>query len=119
MYSASHVAVDKGLGFDFSGIADLVKTALPAGLQIFQQQAQLKQIQAMQKTNQMYGYVPQSPAVYGQSYGILPMSQVLQSQPTFPGQPMYAQPSSGIGTGTMLSIGAAAVVGVLAFKLLR
>ena len=112
MYSASSVAVDKGLGFDFSGIADLVKTALPVGLNIFQQQTQLKQIKAMNQS----GYI-QSPGVYGQQYGILPMSQALQPQPTFGGQ--YMQPSSGIGTGTMLAIGAAAVVGLLAFKLMR
>ena len=112
MYSASSVAVDKGLGFDFSGIADLVKTALPVGLNIFQQQTQLKQIKAMNQS----GYI-QSPGVYSQQYGILPMSQALQPQPTFGGQ--YMQPSSGIGTGTMLAIGAAAVVGLLAFKLMR
>lgn len=112
MYSASSVAVDKGLGFDFSGIADLVKTALPVGLNIFQQQTQLKQIKAMQQP----GYI-QSPGVYGQTYGQLPLSQYLQPQPTFGGQ--YMQPSSGIGTGTMLAIGAAAVVGLLAFKLMR
>jgi len=112
MYSASSIAVDKGLGFDLSAIADLVKSALPVGLNIFQQQTQLKQIKAMNQSGFM-----QSPGVYGQSYGILPMSQALQPQPTFGGQ--YAQPSSGIGTGTILSIAAAAVVGILAFKLMR
>ena len=113
MYSASSVAVDKGLGFDFSGIADLVKTALPVGLNIFQQQTQLKQIKAMNQS----GYM-QQPGAYGQGYGqLLPFSTAMQSQPTFGGQ--YIQPSSGIGTGTMLAIGAAAVVGLLAFKLMR
>jgi hypothetical protein len=121
MYSNSSIAVDKklpaegtdkGLGFDFSGIANLVKSALPVGLNIFQNQAQLKQIKAMQRS----GYT-QSPGVYGNQYGILPMSQVLQPQPTFGGQ--YAQPSTGIGTGTMLAIGGAVVVGLLAFKMLR
>lgn len=113
MYSASSVAVDKGLGFDFSGIADLVKTALPVGLNIFNQQMQLKQVKALAAS----GYPAQSPGIYGQQYGILPMSQSLQPQPTFGGQ--YAQPSSGIGTGTMLAIGGALVVGILAFKLMR
>jgi hypothetical protein len=119
MYSRSDIAVDKvagvvdkGLGFDFSAITDLVKTALPVGLNIFQQQMQLKQVKVMQQP----GYI-QSPGVYGQQYGILPMSQTLQPQPTFGGQ--YTQPSSGIGTGTMLAIGAAAIVGLLAFKMLR
>ena len=112
MYSASSVAVDKGLGFDFSAIADLVKTALPVGLNIYSKQMELKQVKALSSG----GFV-QQPGVYGQAYGQLPMSQVMQSQPTFGGQ--YMQPSSGIGTGTMLAIGAAAVVGLLAFKLMR
>jgi hypothetical protein len=117
MYSRGDIAVDKGLGFDFSGIADLVKSALPVGLNIFQNQAQLKQIQTMQKAGYAGGYIQQSPGVYGQAYGQLPLSQYLQPQPTFGGQ--YAQPSSGMGTGTMLAIGAAAVIGLLAFKLIR
>ena len=113
MYSRGDIAVDKGLGFDFSAIADLVKTALPAGLNIYQNQMQLKQIKAIQQP----GYI-QSPSMYGQGYGqVLPFAQGLQAQPTFGGQ--YVQPSSGIGTGTMLAIGAAAVVGLLAFKLMR
>ena len=112
MYSRSDIAVDKGLGFDFSAIADMVKSALPVTLGIYQQQMQIKQIKAMQQP----GYM-QQPYTYGQQYGSLPMSQVLQSQPTFGGQ--YAQPSSGISTTTMLAIGAAAVVGILAFKMLR
>jgi hypothetical protein len=117
MYSSSQIAVDKGVGFDFSAISDLVKNALPVGLNIFQQQTQLKQIKAMQQAGYAGGFVPQSPGVYGQTYGQLPMSQVLQPQPTFGGQ--YAQPSSGISTTTMLAIGGAAVLGLLAFKLLR
>ena len=112
MYSRGDIAVDKGLGFDFSGIADLVKSALPATLNIYNNQMQLKQIKEMNQS----GYI-QQPSVYGQQYGILPMSQSLQPQPTFGGQ--YMQPSSGIGTGTILAIAGAAVVGILAFKLMR
>jgi hypothetical protein len=113
MYSASSVAVDKGLGFDFSGIADLVKAALPAGLNIYQNQMQLKQIKAIQQP----GYM-QQPYSYGQQYGILPMSQALQPQPTFGGQ--YVQPSSGMSGTTMALIGAATlVVGLIAFKALK
>jgi len=121
MYSVPSIAVDKGiamelpekgLGFDFSAISDLVKSALPVGLNIFNQQMQLKQIKAMQQP----GYM-QQPYSYGQQYGILPMSQAIQPQPTFGGQ--YTQPSSGIGTGTMLAIGGALVVGLLAYKLMR
>ena len=112
MYSRGDVAIDKGLGFDFSGIADLVKSALPATLNIYNNQMQLKQIKEMNKP----GYM-QQPYSYGQQYGILPMSQSLQAQPTFGGQ--YIQPSSGIGTGTILAIAGAAVVGLLAFKLMK
>jgi hypothetical protein len=113
MYSRGDVAVDKGLGFDFSAISDLVKSALPVGLNIFNQQMQLKQIKAMQQP----GYM-QQPYSYGQQYGILPMSQALQPQPTFGGQ--YVQPSSGMSGTTMALIGAATlVVGLIAFKALK
>lgn len=114
MYSSSKIAVDKGLGFDFSEIANLVKTALPVGLNIFSQQMQLKQVKALAAS----GYPAQSPGIYGQAYGQLPMSQVMQPQPTFGGQ--YAQPSSGMSGTTMALIGAAAlVVGLIAFKSLK
>lgn len=116
MYSRSDIAIDKGLGFDFSDIADLVKTALPVGMNIFNKQMELKKTKALISSGYAGGFVQQSPGVYGQAYGQLPMSQSLQPQPTFGGQ--YAQPSSGIGTGTMLAIGGAAVIGLLAFKLL-
>jgi hypothetical protein len=113
MYSRGDIAVDKGLGFDFSAIADLVKSALPVGLNIYSKQMELKQVKALSSG----GFV-QQPGTYGQGYGqLLPFSTAMQSQPTFGGQ--YMQPSSGIGTGTMLAIGATAVVGLLAFKLMR
>jgi hypothetical protein len=116
MYSNGSIAVDKGLGFDFSDISNLVKTALPAGLQIFSQQMQLNAIKRNPSVGMpVYGGY-QQPSVYGNNYGILPMSQALQPQPTF-GNP-YAQ-SSGMDTTTMLAIGAAAVIGILAFKMLR
>lgn len=113
MYSHSAVAVDKGLGFDFSEITNLVKNALPVGLNIFQQQMQLKQIKAMQQP----GYI-QSPGVYGQQYNILPMSKVLQPQPTI-GMPYYPQ-SRGMDTTTMLLIGGGVLIGGLVlFKALK
>ena len=115
MYSASSVAVDKGLGFDFSDITDLVKTALPVGLNIFNQQMQLRQVRALSAS----GYPAQSPGVYGQSFGgQLPLTSYLQPQPTFGGR--YVQPSSGMSSTSMALIGAATlVVGLLAFKLFR
>ncbi len=111
MYSSSRIAVDKGLGFDFSEITNLVKSALPVGLNIFQNQMQLKQIKAMGAAN------------YNAGYGVptigLPAAQMYGLQPTF-GQPGYiSPPSSGISTGTMLAIGGAIVAGLLAFKMLR
>lgn len=112
MYSASSVAVDKGLGFDLSNIANLVKSALPVGLNIYQNQMQLKQVKALAAS----GYPAQSPGVYGQAYGQLPMSQVMQPQPTFGGQ--YAQPSSGMSTSTMVMLGVGAVGVLLAAKML-
>lgn len=113
MYSSSKVAVDKGLGFDFSQITDLVKSAATTGLNIYQNQMQLKQVQALAKSGQGY---TQSPGVYGQQYGILPMSQVLQGQPTIGSQYIPQQPRSGMDTTTILLIGAAVVGGILVFK---
>ena len=114
MYSSSKVAVDKGLGFDFSQITDLVKSAATTGLNIYQNQMQLKQVKELAKSGQ--GYI-QSPGVYGQQYGILPMSQQLQPQPAF-GSPVYPMQSvsRGMDTTTMLLIGAAVIGGVLVFK---
>lgn len=116
MYSSSKVAVDKGLGFDFSQITDLVKSAATTGLNIYQNQLQVKQVQAMQKAGVNAGYM-QSPGVYGQPYGILPISQALQPQPAF-GSPVYPMQSMsrGMDTTTMLLIGAAVIGGVLVFK---
>lgn len=111
MYSRSDVAVDKGLGFDFSAITDLVKSALPVGLNIFQQQQQLKQVKAMGQYNMANGmYVPSVQLPGAQMYGMAP-------QPNIPGQ--YYPQSSGMSTTTMLVIGGAIVAGVLAFKLLK
>jgi hypothetical protein len=107
MYSLSSVAVDKGLGFDFSEITNLVKSALPVGLNIFQQQMQLKQIKAMQQP----GYI-QSPGVYGQQYNILPISKAIQPQPTIGGQYPYQQ-QSGMDTTTMLLLGGGLLIGGL------
>lgn len=103
MYSASNVAVDKGLGFDFSEISNLVKSALPVGLNIFQQQMQLKQIKAMGQP----GYM-QSPSVYGQQYGLLPISR---SVPAVSNVPMPYYGNQGMDTTTMLLIGGGVLVG--------
>jgi hypothetical protein len=113
MYGMSDVAVDKripmedkSLGFDFSAITDLVKTALPATLNIFQNQMRLNQIKA--------GANPYLLPIQG-----LPAAQMYGIQPTI-GQPgYYPQPSSGISTTTMLAIGGAVVIGLLAFKMMK
>ena len=107
MYSRSDVAVDKGLGFDFSAITDLVKSALPATLNIYQNQMQLKQIKAM--SNNPYA-LPVMGVRAPQMYGMAPQGNI--PQPYYP-------TSSGMSTTTMLAIGGALVVGVLAFKLLK
>jgi hypothetical protein len=110
MYSHSGIAVDKGLGFDFSDITNLVKTALPAGLNIFQNQMQLKQIKAISAANVNAGYgVP----VIG-----LPSAQMYGQQPTFGGG-YVAPPRSMFDTSTILMIGGAAVIGLLAYKLMQ
>lgn len=104
MYSNGKVAVDKGLGFDFSQINDLIKTALPVGLNIFNKQMELKQIKAMTQP----GYVP---------VPTLPFAQPMATYSTF-GQPV--QPSSGMSNTTMALIGISAlVVGLVAFKALK
>lgn len=123
MYSASGVAVDKvsemtGLGFDFSDISKIVQSAVPVGLQIFNNVLQKKQVQQMSQANYANGYVNQSPGIYGNQYGMLPLNQALQPRPTLGGG-AYAQPSGWMDTSTMLMIGAAAVVGLLAFKMLK
>jgi hypothetical protein len=111
MYSHASNAVDKGLGFDFSAIADLVKSALPVGLNIYQNQMQLKTVKAMAAGNINNG-------IYNPAIG-LPAAQMYGLQPTF-GQPGYRPPQSSMfDTSTMLIIGAAGVIGLLAYKMLR
>lgn len=97
------VEKDKGLGFDFSAITNLVKSALPVGLNLYQQQMQLKQIKAM--GGQTMGYMP-NPS--------LPMANSFAAQPTF-GAPMYVPPQAGMSTTTMLLLGLGAVGAVVAF----
>lgn len=114
MYSRSNVPVDRALGFDFSGIADLAKSAATVGLNLYQNQMQVKQIQAIQKAGVAGGYVQPSPGVYGQVYGQLPLSQVLAPQPTFGTMPYAAQ--QGMSTTTILMLGAAVVGGLVMLK---
>jgi hypothetical protein len=118
MYSRSDIAVDKGLGFDFSDIAGIVKSALPATLNIFQNQMQLKQVKAMNAAGVQGGYAMPQYGPYGQQITQLPLAQSFMPQPTFGGQ--YPQPSSGMSTTTMALIGAATlVVALVAFKALK
>lgn len=107
MYSHASVAVDKGLGFDLSDITNLVKSALPVGLNIFQKQMELKQVKAMAANP--YAFPIQGlPAA--QMYGMAPQPNIPQ---------YYQASSSGISTGTIFAVGAAVIAGVVAFKLLR
>ncbi len=101
MHSIPSVPVDKGLGFDFSALTDLAKSAATVGLDIYKQQMQLKQIKAIGNT----GYMP-NPS--------LPMSNAFVPQPTF--GPQYIPPqSAGMGMGTMLAIGALVLGGAYMF----
>jgi hypothetical protein len=116
MYSSGKVAVDKGLGFDFSMISDLVKTALPTGLQLYSQQMQVNQLKATGGYPQPY---PMQSAAQYLVPGQLPMSQVMQSRPTFGGG-AYAQPSTGMDVTTMALIGGGVLVAaVVLLKVLK
>lgn len=111
MYSRADVAVDKGLGFDFSEITDLVKSALPTGLTIYQNQMQLKQIKTLAQSNVAGGtFVPSISLPAPQMYGMAP-------QPNIPGQ--FIPIISGTSTTTMLVVGGVIAAGLLAFKMLR
>ena len=118
MYSASNIAVDKGLGFDFSDISNLVKTALPAGLQIFSQQMQLNALKKNPNAGMpVYGGYQQQ-QMYGQPYNTLPMTNMGQPQRTFPGP--YVSQSQGMDSTTMVLIGGGVLVaGLILFKALK
>lgn len=116
MYSSGKVAVDKGLGFDFSMISDLVKTALPTGLQLYSQQMQVNQLKATGGYPQPY---PMQSAAQYLVPGQLPMSQVLQRQPTIDmGPRQYGQPGMDMTTMALIGMGTL-VAGLLAFKLMK
>lgn len=109
MYSHASVAVDKGLGFDFSDISNLVKAALPVGLNVYANQMQLKTVKAMGQSNINNG-------IYNPAIG-LPSAQMYGYQPTI-GQP-YPPQSSYFSTGNVLMIGGLVVAGIIAFKFLK
>lgn len=112
MYSASNVAVDKGLGVDFSQITDLVKSALPIGLNIYQQKMQLKQVKAMRNTFVASGMnVPVVGLPAAQMYGMGP-------QPNIPGQ-FVPMESNMFSTSTLLMMGLVGLVGVGAIMFVR
>lgn len=105
MYSASDIAVDKGLGFDFSG---LVKSAATVGLGIYNKQMELKQTKALAQTaQQMRANVP---------VVNLPSAQMYAPQPTF-GAPTSVAPTfivpprAGMDMTMMLMIGAVVLIG--------
>lgn len=132
MYSASDIGVDKvvpvgridkGLGFDFSAIADFVKTAATTGLGIYKQQATIAQTKALAASNPYAMLQNPNGMVNPNQYGLynsiatLPMAQPYMPTMNVP-QP-YGQPSSGIDTTTMLMIGGLIVGGAVLFKMLR
>ena len=131
MYSLSNVAVNKvipadeglGLGFDFSSIADFVKTAATSGLGIYKQQMQLKQVKILAQNG--YGSAIPNPNgipnanQYGIYNAMLPMAQPYGQQLNIPQPGMYSQQNSMFTTGTMLTVGGLVVGGILLFKFLK
>lgn len=108
MYSNPAIQVDKGLGFDFSGIADLAKSAATVGLNIFNKQMELKQVKVLAEASKAGGYGV--PAV------TLPSAQMYNPQPTF-GQPMYVPPpTGGMSMTTMLLLAGIAVGGIILYR---
>lgn len=124
MYSLSTVPVDKGLGFDFSSIADFVKTAATTGLGVYKQQMQLKQVRTLAQAG-MQSNLPNPNGIpnsnpYGIYQSMLPMAPYVTGQQLNLPQPGYPQQqSSMIDTGTMLTIGGLVVGGILLFKLIK
>lgn len=113
MYSAPNVPVDKGLGFDFSAIADFVGKAGTTALDIYKQQMQMKQMKALAQSNMPF--VPQGAGAY---VG-LPMSQVYPQQQTLPSPVLVqSQMGGGVSTNTILMVGGLVVGGVLLFSML-
>lgn len=104
MYSHAAVAIDKGLGFDFSKITDLVKSALPVGLDVYKQQMQLKQAKVAAS-------VAQAP---------LPVAPQIIQVPNAPQPVMMPLVQEGkIGTGTLIMIGGVILGGVVLLSLLK
>ena len=119
MYSSSHVPVDKGLGFDFSSIADFVKTAATTGLNVYKQQMQLKQTKVLAQAGVNAGYAMPVAGQYGGFSTGLQMSPIYGQQLNVPQPMMIPPPSSGMGTGTLLMLGGLAVGGLVLFKVLK
>lgn len=115
MYNSPNVPVDKGLGFDFSQISDLVKGVTAVGLNIFNKQMDIKQVKAMGQVNA--GLIPNA-GQYGQYSTGLPVSPVYGFQPNVP-QPYQPQPTSMFDTSTIMLGGLLIVGGLVLFKVLR
>jgi hypothetical protein len=128
MYSYSNVPVDKGvpmdvgvptggyidqpdgLGFDWSSLVDNVSKL---GLNIYQQQMQLKQVKALASGSPGVPY----PGTYGQISTGMTVSPAYVPLPNV-GGPIPVQ-QSGMSTGAMLMIGGLVVGGLLLFTMKR
>lgn len=119
MYNTPNVPVDKGLGFDFSQITDLVKGAATVGLNIFNNQMQLKNIKAMGQAGANQGWAMPNAGQYGQYSTGLPVTPAYGFNPNIPQPFLPQQQPSGISTTTVLMAGGLIVAGVLAFKLMK
>jgi hypothetical protein len=118
MYNSPNIPVDKGLGFDFSAISDLVKGAATVGLNVFNNQMQLKSIKAMGYNNYNQGFGLPNAGQYGQYSTGLPVTPSYGFNPNLP-QPFMPQQQSGISTSTVLMAGGLVVAGVLAYKFMK
>lgn len=120
MYSAPNIPVDKGLGFDFSQITDLVKGAATVGLGIFNKQMEIKQIKARSQAVANQGFAMPNAGQYGQYSTGLPITPTYGFQPNMP-QPIVPtyQSSSNINTGTVLMTGGLVIAGIILFKLIK
>lgn len=123
MYNSSNVPVDKGLGFDFSQISDMVKGVATVGLNVFNNQMQIKQIQAMGQRGANQGWGMPNPGQYGQPFGMQyggnPSVPVYGFQPNIPQPYISQQQSSMFNTTTMLMLGGLAVGGIFLFKMFK
>jgi hypothetical protein len=112
MYSVSTIPVDakdRGLGFDFSDIADVVKNAATVGLNIYKNQMQLKQTKALAQVS--YPSAIPNVGTYQAPFTGMPIAPTYAPMTNVPQPMLIPQQSGGISTTTLLLIGGAVLLG--------